>query len=100
MTMRAHDKRVTFMRPFALKGLEGMQPSGTYSVETHEDHAGFFSFLKAKRTSTWIRICRNPGIGGVLRMVNIDPFDLSDALIRDQAPAETLADTDAGQKTL
>jgi hypothetical protein len=33
MTMRARDKRVTFMRTFILKALEGVQPSGTYSVE-------------------------------------------------------------------
>lgn len=88
MTMRIHDKRVSFRRPFVLKGLEGVQPSGTYSVETHEEHARFFSFLNAKRTSTWIRICRNPGIAGVLQSVNIDPLDLAAALIRDAVPAE------------
>jgi hypothetical protein len=88
MTVRARSKRVAFMRPFALKGTEGVQPSGTYSVETREEDAGFFSFLKAKRTSTWIRIGRNPGIGGVLQVVNIDPLDLQTALTRDAVPAE------------
>lgn len=87
MTMRARVKRVTFLRPFVLKGLEGVQPSGTYSVETREEHAGFFSFLYAKRTSTWIRICRNPGTGGVLQVVNIDPLDLQTAQMRDAVPA-------------
>jgi hypothetical protein len=88
MTIRARNRRVTFKRPFALEGLEGVQPSGTYSVEAREEHAGFFSFLKAKRTSTWIRICRNPGIAGVLQNVNVDPLDLAAALIRDAVPAE------------
>lgn len=83
MTRRMSSKRVTFIRTFVLKGLEGAQPPGSYSVETREGYAGFFSFLKPKRTSTWIRICRNPGTGGFLQMVNIDPLDLQTALIRD-----------------
>lgn len=88
MTMRARDKRVTFLRPFTLDGLEGVQPSGTYSVEIRQEDAGFFSFLKTKRTSTWIRICRNPGIAGVLEIVKIDPLDLQAALVRDAVLAE------------
>ncbi len=88
MTMRAPDTRVTFTRPFVLKGLEGVQPAGTYGVETREERAGFFSFLYGKRTSTWIRVCRNPGIAGDLQIVNIDPLDLAAALMRDAAPAE------------
>jgi hypothetical protein len=80
------------MRPFVLKGLVGVQPSGTYSVETREVHTGFFSFFKAKRTSTCIRVCRNPGIAGVLQMVNINPFDLADAQTRDAAPAEIVGE--------
>jgi hypothetical protein len=79
---------VTFLRPFILDGLEGVQPSGTYSVETRQEDAGFFSFFKAKSTSTWIRVCRNPGISGVLQVVNIDPLDLAAALVRDTALAE------------
>lgn len=85
---RSRSKRVTFTRPFVLKGLEGAQPSGTYSVETREEHAGFFSIFFAKQTSTWIRICRNPGIYGVLRIVNIDPLDLAAALMRDAVSTE------------
>lgn len=88
MTVRAHDKRVSFRKPFVLMGVGGVQPCGTYSVETREEHAGFFSFLNVKRTSTWLRICRNPGIGGVLQTVNIDPLDLAAALIRDAVSAE------------
>lgn len=83
MTIRARNKRVTFMRPFTLEGLEGVHPCGTYSVETRDERTGPFSFLNGKRTSTWIRICRNPGIGGVLTMVNIDPLNLAAALSQD-----------------
>jgi hypothetical protein len=76
------------MRPFVLKGLDGPQPNGTYSVETRKERAGFFSFLKTKRTSTWIRISRTPGIAGVLQVVSIDPLDLQAALMRDAVPSE------------
>ncbi|MDH3228465.1 MAG: hypothetical protein OEN55_01615 [Alphaproteobacteria bacterium] len=88
MTMRTHNERVTFMRPFALEGLEGVQPSGTYSVETREAHAGFFSLLGAKRTSKRIRVWRNHGFAGALQIVTVDPLELSAALVRDAVPIE------------
>ena len=88
MTLRKSNRRVTFLRPFILDGLEGVQPSGTYSVETRQEDAGVFSFFKAKSTSTWIRVCRNPGIAGVLNMVKVDPLDLQAALVRDTMPVE------------
>lgn len=88
MTTHTRSKRVTFLRPFVLKALEGVQPSGTYSVETRDGHNRFLPFLEANRTSTWIRVCRNPGIAGVLQVVNIDPLDLAAALVRDSALAE------------
>jgi len=86
MMIRPRDKRVTFTRPFELRGLDGIQPSGTYSVATHEDGAGFFPLSKAKRLSTWIRVCRNPGIAGAVEHVNIDPGELTAALLRDALP--------------
>lgn len=76
------------MRTFVLKGLAEAQPPGTYSIETREENGGLFSFLKAKRTSTWIRICRDSGTCGVLQMVNIDPLELQATLIKDAASYE------------
>ena len=83
MAIRTTREKVTFKRPFILKGTEGVNPSGTYSVETRVDHVGFLSFRKAGRTTTWIRICRTPGVRGVIQVVNIDPADLSAALLQD-----------------
>lgn len=83
MTLGTEEKRVTFLRPFVLKGLEGEQQPGTYSVGTRQENTGFLSLFKAKRTSTWIRICQDSGAGGVLQVVNIDPLDLQTALMRD-----------------
>jgi len=96
MTMRARDKRVTFLHPFTLNGLEGVQPSGTYSVETRDEHNGFLPFLKDNRTSTWIRVCRSPGIAGVLQVVNIDSLDLAAALMRDAMLAEQQGQSSRG----
>jgi hypothetical protein len=83
LTFGTPNKRVTFTRPFVLKGLDGVQSSGTYIVGTGARPAGFFSFLNGNRESTWIRVCRNPGTTGVLQLANIDPLDLAAALIRD-----------------
>jgi len=88
MTRQRDYRRVTFTRPFTLKGADGVLPSGSYSVETRDETTGFFSFLKTKHTSTWIRVCRNYGISGVLQTVKIDPFDLSTALKRDAESPE------------
>ena len=35
--MRTTTKMVTFARPFVLKGTDGPQPAGTYTVETEEE---------------------------------------------------------------
>jgi len=87
LTFGTSNKRVTFIQPFVLKGLDGVQPSGTYSVGTGLRPVGLFSFFKGMRASTWIRVCRNPGTAGVLQLANIDPLDLAAALIRDAVPA-------------
>jgi hypothetical protein len=86
MTKRPRETRVTFKQPFELRGLDGIQPSGTYSVATHEEGGDFFPLSKSKRLSTWIRICRNPGVAGAVEHINIDPDELTAALTRDSLP--------------
>jgi hypothetical protein len=81
--MHERNKRITFMHSFTLSGVEDVLPSGTYSVETREERAGLFWFLKSRHTSTWIQICRTPGIGGFLLTVNVDPQELKAALVTD-----------------
>lgn len=83
MAIRTTRKKVNFARPFILTGVEGVNPAGNYSVETQVDHVGFFSFRRAEQTSTWIRICRTPGVRGALQIVRIDPRDLAAALLKD-----------------
>jgi hypothetical protein len=81
-----NNRRVTFIRPFVLKGLKEAQPAGTYSIETSAAVSDLFHFIRSKRASTSIRICRSFGIDGVLRNVDIDPLDLEAAQRRDAEP--------------
>lgn len=88
-TLHAPAKRVTFARPFFLKGLDGMQPSGTYRVEAGARREGFLSLLMGYRTTQSRWGFENLEAVGVLRLDNIDPLDLAVVLIRDTLAAET-----------
>jgi hypothetical protein len=54
MTVRTATKSVTFCQPFSLKGADGLQPAGTYAVETEEEAVPALSFLAYRRPSTAI----------------------------------------------
>ena len=66
MPLRTSRRNVTFRRPFALRGLEGMQPAGTYEVETDEELLEQLSFPVWHRTATTIRL----PLGGSSRVVS------------------------------
>jgi hypothetical protein len=51
MTVRTATKSVTFCHPFSLKGADGLQPAGTYAVETEEEAVPALSFLAYRRPS-------------------------------------------------
>lgn len=87
---RLRSRRVVFTHPFTLSGLDDAQPAGTYGVETLTLYRGLFPFLHSPRRSTWMRICRNPGVSGALRLVRICRRELSNALALDAAPAPHL----------
>lgn len=83
MTERVTRKSVTFLRPFALAGVEGEQPAGTYTVETTEEPIGDLSFAGYRRVSTTI-VLPSPRFGAASRqVVSIDPSDLEAAQTRD-----------------
>jgi hypothetical protein len=74
---------VTFSRPFSLVDVAGIQPAGTYRVQTVEVTIDNLSFLAYRRVSTTIEL---PGVGaGSSRrqVVTIDPLELDAALKRD-----------------
>jgi hypothetical protein len=74
---------VTFSSPFSLADVAGIQPAGTYRVQTIDVSLDNLSFLAYRRVSTTIEL---PGVGtGSSRrqVVTIDPLELDAALKRD-----------------
>jgi hypothetical protein len=104
MMTRTITKTVTFGRPFVLGGLEGVQPSGTYAVETDEELIPTLSFTAYRRTATWLRL---PGRGegaepsaGFSEVVAVDPVELDGALASDAALGETVSEPEAKRNSI
>lgn len=95
MNARTSSKTVTFTRPFVLSGIDGVQPAGTYTVETDEELLQALSFPAYRRVATWIQLPSSPGgaasAAGLARVANIDPGELEAALTRDAAVEPELA---------
>jgi len=83
MPERTTHSSVTFLYPFSLVGLDGVQPAGTYMIETVEETLDNLSFVAYRRVSTTIVL---PAVGTATRqrqVVTIDPRDLEAAQKRD-----------------
>jgi hypothetical protein len=84
MTVRTTSKSVTFRRAFSLKAADGLQPGGTYVVETEEEAIPTLSFLAYRRLSTTMMLSTRYGGTVVRQVITIDPADLEAAQARDQ----------------
>jgi hypothetical protein len=83
MSVRTTSRSVTFRRTFSLQGVDGMQPPGTYTVETDEELIPSLTILAYRRIATTITLpVRNRGVVA-RQMSTIDPADLEAALARD-----------------
>lgn len=82
MALRIISKTVSFDRPFVLPGLEGVQPAGTYTVETDEELLLTVFQTAYRRVATWFRVPARSG-GGRTQVASIDPVELEAALARD-----------------
>ena len=74
---------VTFSRPFSMLEIDGIQPAGTYRVQTVDVVLESMSVLGYRRVSTTIEL---PGVGTASlrrQVVTIDPLELDAALKRD-----------------
>jgi hypothetical protein len=95
MTVRTSRKSVTFAQPFSLSGIDGVQPAGTYTVETDEELLPGLSFPAYRRVATLIFL-RSRGRGPIVEeVVNIDPLELQAAQERDGG-RHTLAEYHSG----
>ena len=87
MTIRTSHKSVTFTRPFSLGGIEGTQPAGTYTVETHEELLQELSFPAYRRTATLMFLPLRAGGAFIEQAIDIDPVELEAARKRDAVEA-------------
>ena len=74
---------VAFSRAFSLSDVEGVQPPGTYRVQTVDVTPDNPPFLAYRRVSTTIEL---PAVGTASsrrQVVTIDPLELETALKRD-----------------
>ena len=80
MTVRTSCMSVTFTRPFAVIGMDEMQPAGTYTIETDEELLEGLSFPAYRRIATSIFLPAQPG-GLILGQVaQIDRGEVDAAL--------------------
>ena len=95
MTVRTSRKSVTFTQPFSLSGIEGVQPAGTYTVETEEEFLPGSSCPAYRRIATLIFLRLRGGGAIVEEVASIDPLELQAAQERD-AGRHTLAEYHGG----
>ena len=83
MILRTSRRTVTFARPFSLRGIDGIQPAGTYAVETDEELLEGLSFPAYRRVATTIFLPSRPGDLVSGQLVTLDPVELEAAEQRD-----------------
>ena len=87
-TERTSRRTVTFTRPFSLSGIDGVQPAGSYTVETDEELLPGLSFPAYRRVATLIFLPARPGEANLAQVAVIDPVELEEAHRRDEAAVD------------
>jgi hypothetical protein len=91
---RAHEPQDRYLHPaFFFDRIDGLQPAGSYTVETDEELLPGLSFPAYRRIAT-LMVLRSRG-GKPVEVANIDPLELQSAQERDAA-LRTLADYHSG----
>ncbi len=83
MSERVTHSAVTSLHAFTLRDLDGLQPPGTYLIETVEEPLDTMSFLAYRRVSTTITLPAVGAAGLRRQVVTVDPDELRAALARD-----------------
>ena len=84
MAGRTTRMSVAFSRPFSLPDLDGIQPAGTYRIQTVDVTLDNLSFLAYRRVSTTIELPAVGTAGPKRQVIAIDPLELEKALQRDR----------------
>jgi len=77
--MRTTRETVTFDHPFSLMAVDGLQPSGTYTIDIDEELIEGLSFLAYRRIATTIYLPLHQGHQGSVQAVRVDPRELTEA---------------------
>ncbi len=85
MDRRTSREKVTFARPYSLRGTDGEQPAGTYPVETDAELIPGLSFIAWRRVASLMVRPSRPGGSVPDRIATIDPLELEAAQARDAA---------------
>lgn len=85
MAIRTTRSQVTFKAPFTLAEVDGLQPAGTYDVDTDEE------VIEGNERTVYVRVAtlihlRN---GGTTQTVTVDPKGLQAALALDEGRTST-----------
>ena len=87
MNNRITTRTITFRHPFAMAGLDGWQPAGSYVIETEDETEEqllqALSFPAWRRVHTAIRLPQRPGVSIIEQVVLIDPEAIEAALAAD-----------------
>ncbi|AWJ85460.1 hypothetical protein TSH58p_17970 (plasmid) [Azospirillum sp. TSH58] len=89
MLARTSRRTVTFSHPFVLSGIDGVQPAGSYTVETDEELVDGLSFPVYRRVATVILLPALAGGTTLAQAATIDPLDLERAEQADAAIPQT-----------
>lgn len=88
MPTRTKHSIVHFSAPFALRGVEEVQPPGDYAIDEDEDLIEGVSWLAYHRLATFIHLPAVSANSLTEQLVEIDFFELEAALQQDRAQAQ------------
>ena len=79
MERRITSKSVVFRKAFALSGLDGIQPPGSYIVRTEEEMLDTISFIGWRQIGTTLELHRDGGV----EYAAVDVQELREVLVKD-----------------
>src|SRR5690242_13558357 len=97
MSLCTNRTTVVFTRPFAVIGLDALQPAGTYTVETHREVFDGVSLPECRRIGASIFLPARPARPGWAEVAQIDPRELDAAINESRhVPRRDNSDRQAG----
>jgi hypothetical protein len=90
MNTRTKHTTVKFTAPFALRGVEEIQPPGDYAIDEDEELIDGLSWLAYRRVATFIHLPAVSSADGLKsQLVAIDRFELEAAMRQDDQARRT-----------